>query len=102
MMEEEFSAEAMRGISQSARAISTRQKYKKVVELINAAAQQGETAVIIDRETIEFSYELFDWLMDLGFHLTYIHPGYSVKSNIWDSSDNISNYICAHWIRIAW
>ena len=82
MMEEEFSAKTMRGISQSARAISMRQKYKKVVELINAAAQQGETAVIITPETTNFSYELFDWLKRLEFHITYIHRGYDLKSNI--------------------
>lgn len=101
-MEEEFSAEAMKGISQSARAINMRQKYKKIVELINAAAQQGENQVIIDHETTEFSYELFDWLKDLGFCLTYIRRGYDIKSNLWDGSDNLSNYIHADWIRVAW
>lgn len=101
-MEEEFSAEAMRGISQSARAINMRQKYKKVVELINAAAQQGETAVIITPETTNFSYELFDWLKRLGFHITYIHRGYDLKSNIWDCSDDEYDYMNAQWVRIAW
>lgn len=101
-MEEEFSAEAMRGISQSARAISMRQKYKKVVELINVAAQQGETEVIITPETTNFSYELFDWLKRLGFRVAYIHRGYNLKSNIWDCSDNEYDYMNAHWVRIAW
>ena len=101
-MEEEFSVEAMKGISQSARAISMRQKYKKVVELINAAAQQGEIAVIISPEITDFSYELFDWLKRLGFHITYIHRGYDLKSNIWDCSDNEYDYTNAQWVRIAW
>ena len=101
-MEEEFSAEAMRGISQSARAINMRQKYKKVVELINAAAKQGETAVVITPETTNFSYELFDWLKRLGFHITYIHRGYDLKSNIWDCSDDEYDYMNAQWVRIAW
>ncbi len=101
-MEEEFSAEVMRGISQSARAINMRQKYKKVVELINATAQQGENQVVIDHETTEFSYELFGWLINLGFRLTYIHPGCNIKSDLWDSSDTMLNYVYAKWVRIAW
>lgn len=101
-MEEEFSAEAMRGISQSARAISMRQKYKKIVELINAAAQQGENQVIIDRETIKFSYELFEWLDKLGFQLTYIRQGCNLKSDIWENSYTMLSYTYANWVRIAW
>ena len=102
MIEEEFSAEAMRGISQSAKAINMRQKYKDIVELINAAALQGETQVVIDRKSTKFSYELFDWLSGLGFHLTYIRQGYDIKSDIWENSYTMLSYVCAHWVRIAW
>ena len=101
-MEEEFSAKAMRGISQSARAISMRQKYKEIVELINAAALQGENQVVIDRESTKFSYELFEWLDELGFRLTYIRQGCNLKSDIWENSYTMLSYVYAHWVRIAW
>ena len=101
-MEKEFSAEAMRLVSVQAAAANMQQKYKEIVELIHAAAQQGETQVVIDRETTEFSYELFDWLSELGFRLTYIRQGYDIKSDFWENSYTMLSCVHAHWVRIAW
>lgn len=101
MMEEEFSAEAMRGISQSARAINMREKYKDIVYRVNAAALEGKNEIILDNKE-DFCYELFDWLKNLGFCITYIRRGYDIKSNLWDSSNDLSNYLHADWVRVAW
>ena len=104
MMEEEFSAKAMREISERAKVINMREKYSGIVNRINSAAQDGENNIVLakSKEGSFFCNELFNWLKQLGFELTYIHPAYHLKSNIWSYSNNEYDYTKAQWVRIAW
>lgn len=104
MMEEEFSAKAMREISERAKVVNMREKYSDIVNRINSAAQSGEDSIVLAKSEGGplFCNELFNWLKQLGFELTYIHPGYNLKSNIWSYSNNEYDYIKAYWVRIAW
>lgn len=102
-MEEEFSAKAMREISEHAKITNMREKYSDIVNRINSAAHGGEDNIVLtNSEERPFCNELFDWLKSLGFSITYIRRGYNLKSNIWDCSDNEYDYMNAQWIRIAW
>jgi len=103
MMEEEFSAKVMKKISSRAKVTNMREKYSDIVNRINSAAQGGEDNIILtNSKERPFCRELFLWLKSLGFRITYIHPGCTLKSNIWDYSENEYDYIKACWVRIAW
>ena len=103
MMEEEFSAKAMKEISSRAKVTNMREKYSDIVNRINSAAQGGEDNIVLENsEARPFCNELFDWLKGLGFRITYIRRGYDLKSNIWDYTNNEYDYIKADWVRIEW
>ena len=103
MMEEEFSAAAMKEISMRAKVVNMRVKYSDIVDRINKAAHNGESEIILKRsEEFQLSYELFNWLEELGFCITYIRKGCDIKCNLWDNSTQYYDYFYADWIRIAW
>ena len=103
MMEEEFSAKAMREISNRAQVVHMWEKYNDIVNRIISAAHGGEDSIILaNSKERPFCKELFDWLKSLGFRITYIRRGYDLKGNIWDYSDNEYDYRKAYWVRVAW
>ena len=103
MEEKEFSAKAMREISNRAQVAHMWEKYSDIVNRIISAARGGEDNIVLtNSKERPFCNELFDWLKSLGFRITYIRRGYSLKSNMWDCSNNEYDYIKADWVKIIW